>query len=76
MSRVNGEIIVITGTDARLHYLDVATPLLNSNGEPRDDVFLLDGLHMNEIGYAEWTAVVRPVLIDAWSESAKSPAAD
>ena len=74
MSRANGEIMAITQTDARLHYLDVATPLLNSNREPRDDVFLLDGLHMNETGYAEWTAVVRPVLIDAWAESATSPA--
>lgn len=65
MSAANAEIQTIARSDPRLHYLDVATPLLNSSGTPRDDVFLIDGLHMNGEGYAAWTAVVRPALIQA-----------
>jgi lysophospholipase L1-like esterase len=66
MSQANAEIEAITQSDPRLHYLDVATPLLNSRGTPRDDVFLLDGLHMNAEGYMAWTAVVRPALLQAF----------
>lgn len=66
MSAANAEIESIARSHPRLHYLDVATPLLNSSGTPRDDVFLLDGLHMNGEGYAAWTAVVRPALIQAF----------
>jgi hypothetical protein len=68
MSAANAEIEAITDSDTRLHYLDVAAPLLNSSGTPRDDVFLLDGLHMNAEGYAAWTAVVRPVLLEAFGD--------
>lgn len=49
--------------DNRLHYIDVSTILLDENGEPRRDIFRLDGLHLNAEGYALWTSVVRPVLL-------------
>jgi lysophospholipase L1-like esterase len=62
MSRANAMIEEATHTDERLRYIDVASVLLDEQGEPRDDVFLLDGLHLNAEGYAAWTAVVRPVL--------------
>ena len=45
--------------DPRLAFVDVATPLLDEDGEPRDDVFKFDGLHLNEAGYREWRRVVR-----------------
>jgi lysophospholipase L1-like esterase len=35
---------------------------LLEDGEPRDDVFRFDGLHLNELGYHEWTRVLRPIL--------------
>ena len=68
MSMANAAIEEIILRDARLHYLDTASPLLNAVGKPRDDVFLLDGLHMNARGYAAWTEVVRPVLLGAFAE--------
>jgi lysophospholipase L1-like esterase len=67
MSQVNAEIEALTRQDARLHTIDVATPLLDAQGEPRDDVFIVDGLHLNETGYAAWTEVVAPVLRAAWA---------
>jgi lysophospholipase L1-like esterase len=71
MSRANAEIEELTRANPRLHYIDVATPLLDAKGEPRDDVFLFDGLHMNATGYAEWTAVVAPILHAAYPELAR-----
>jgi len=62
MERANRMIQSWMGEDARLHYVDVSTPLLQENGEPRDDVFLFDGLHLSATGYALWTTQVRAAL--------------
>ncbi len=48
--------------DPRLVFLDVATPLLDAQGEPRPELFLNDGLHLNEAGYAIWAELLRPLL--------------
>lgn len=39
-------------------YLDIATPMLGSDGKPRPEIFLNDGLHMNEVGYRIWNEVL------------------
>jgi lysophospholipase L1-like esterase len=44
------------------HFLDVWPVMLDDKGEPRKDIFLGDGLHMNEVGYAEWVKLVEPLL--------------
>ncbi len=36
-------------------YLDIATPMLGADGKPRPEIFLDDGLHMNERGSQSWT---------------------
>jgi lysophospholipase L1-like esterase len=43
-------------------FIDVATPMLDADGQPRPDLFIEDGLHMNSRGYALWTRVVAPYL--------------
>ena len=49
----------------RLTYIDVASPMLDSTGQPVADIFLADNLHMNRKGYEAWRDVVRPVLMKA-----------
>lgn len=39
-------------------YLETASPMLGSDGEPRPEIFLNDGLHMNEVGYRIWNEVL------------------
>ena len=74
MSRANREIEILTRSDPRLHFIDVARPLLGTDGRPRADAFVFDGLHLNDRGYAIWTAVVAPVLRSALLETApRSP---
>jgi lysophospholipase L1-like esterase len=35
-------------------FVDVWTPMLDENGEPKKDIFLGDRLHMNAEGYKIW----------------------
>jgi lysophospholipase L1-like esterase len=44
------------------HFLDVWPVMLDDKGEPRKDIFLGDGLHMNDVGYAQWVKLVKPLL--------------
>lgn len=43
-------------------FLDVATPMLDGDGEPRPGLFLDDRLHMNRAGYEIWIEIVGPWL--------------
>lgn len=43
-------------------FIDVATPMLDADGKPRAELFLADGLHMNDEGYALWRGIVMPYL--------------
>lgn len=45
-----------------LSYIDVFHAMLDENGEPREELFVDDRLHMNEKGYELWTGLVRPHL--------------
>ncbi len=76
MQRANEMIEAYAAGDERLRYIDVSNALLGEEGEPRDDVFMLDGLHLNAKGYAAWTEVVQPILEHDFGEleaSAGSP---
>lgn len=46
----------------RVAFLDVATPMLDSDGQPRPGLFLDDRLHMDRAGYEVWIEVVAPWL--------------
>ena len=45
-----------------LVYLDVFTPMLDEEGQPRKELFVEDGLHLNEKGYELWTSLLKPHL--------------
>ncbi len=51
-----------TRTDDSLVYVDVFTPMLNQSGQPRPELFLEDGLHMNARGYAIWRDLIAPII--------------
>lgn len=55
-----------TKTSDHLHYIDTASALLNASGEPRDELFREDQLHLTEEGYAVWTAIIRPIVEGAY----------
>jgi lysophospholipase L1-like esterase len=68
MARANAAIAARCAADARLHYVDVATPMLaeaEPGQPPPRSLFQLDGLHLSAEGYALWTRRVRAALDEA-----------
>ena len=65
MQATNAGLAERAAADARLTFIDVATPMLNEAGTPKPDLFIADGLHMNGAGYDIWRDAVRPVLVAA-----------
>ncbi|MBV0881296.1 GDSL family lipase [Noviherbaspirillum sp. L7-7A] len=43
-------------------YIDVFTPMLDSRGAPRAELFREDRLHLNQAGYALWHDLISPSL--------------
>ena len=46
-----------------LRYIDVATPFLDASGEVMTDIFIEDGLHLNEKGTRIWAATIKAALM-------------
>jgi lysophospholipase L1-like esterase len=44
-------------------YVDIRPAMYRPNGNINGDFFVGDSLHMNPKGYAEWTKIVRPILL-------------
>jgi lysophospholipase L1-like esterase len=45
-----------------IEFVDIQDQMLGSNGTPRPELFVSDGLHMTPAGYRIWTAALRPHL--------------
>ena len=67
MRALNEMVRTYSATQPRLHYIDVAPPMLGSDGRPRPHLFIEDGLHMSTAGYDLWTGLVQnavaPLLV-------------
>jgi lysophospholipase L1-like esterase len=62
MQIANRQIRAITRCDRRLEFVDVSKVMLDRSGSIRTELFVEDGLHLNEAGYQLWTELVRPHL--------------
>lgn len=51
-----------TSTRKNVLFADVWTPMLDENGEVRNDLFMEDNLHMNQEGYSIWVQVLRKFI--------------
>jgi lysophospholipase L1-like esterase len=60
--QANGLIRKLCNGDKPCAFLDVEQPMLNTEGHPKSDLFLKDGLHMNEAGYKVWNNLLLPLL--------------
>lgn len=59
---LNARLAELCETSPRLRFIDVFTPMLNAQGQPRPELFQSDMLHMNAAGYAIWNSLVGPAL--------------
>ena len=65
MVRANAMLAEVCNEDERLAFIDIATPMLDDDGEPRAELYVDDRLHMTRAGYEIWRGVVRPTLVQA-----------
>lgn len=54
-----------TETDPRLGFIDLTEQFLGPDGLPNRRLYRFDGLHPNARGYERWTAVIKPILLEA-----------
>jgi lysophospholipase L1-like esterase len=62
MRDANAKIRTYAAAHAHLVYIDVASAMLDKNGQPRAELFTEDNLHMNRNGYDLWRAIIAPYL--------------
>ncbi len=63
MQALNVQLKAICDADKRITWLDIATPMLQSDGTPIEEIFVADDLHMNAAGYDIWRDAIRPTLL-------------
>jgi lysophospholipase L1-like esterase len=56
--QMNSLVKAETVKDKRLFLADIWTPMLTANGEPREELYLSDRLHMKPAGFAIWREVM------------------
>lgn len=66
MQQANKLLSTIAEQDERIEYIDVATVMLDGEGEPSKELFKWDGLHLSAEGYALWASIIKPILERAW----------
>lgn len=59
---LNNKMKELATSKRKVHFIDVWTPALDSEGNVFKDIFLEDGLHMNRKGYAIWIKTLRQYL--------------
>jgi lysophospholipase L1-like esterase len=65
--KTNGLIADYIRTQPRVQFIDVDAAMLDAQGKPRKELFRWDGLHMNAKGYAVWTSIIKPVLLNRFT---------
>jgi hypothetical protein len=64
MEQTNRMIEAYSRTQKRVQFIDVSTAMLDSRGRLRRELYDVDPMHMNASGYALWTSIVKPVLME------------
>jgi lysophospholipase L1-like esterase len=67
MQQTNALVAAFSAGHEHLIYVDVATPLLGANGQPRPELFE-DRLHLNEAGFQVVSETLRPYLAESMAE--------
>lgn len=60
---VSARLAAIADADPLVHYIDVATPFLEADGSVMTDIFIADGLHLNDKGNRIWGAAIKAGLM-------------
>lgn len=64
MRKANTMINEFLNSRSNGHFIDIFSPMIGLNGEPEDDWFIEDCLHMTKEGYELWTKIIGPYIKD------------
>jgi len=67
MADVSRALEEFADSHPRVRFVETGRSLLGPDGTP-DDVYIIDGLHLNAEGYRRWTEILKPQLLDAYAE--------
>jgi lysophospholipase L1-like esterase len=62
IQKANNLVKEFTATDDRLGFIDIAPPMLGTDGQPKPEMFVKDGLHLSAKGYEVWTEAVKKAM--------------
>lgn len=62
MKKANEDIKRFLTNNENATYVDVFSPMLDKNGQPREEFFIEDGLHLNQKGYKLWKKILDPFI--------------
>ena len=72
--KTNELLQAIAAKEPLVIYIDVATPMLQANGEVMTDIFVEDNLHLNPKGYEIWSAAIKGPLMKGEAQYEKAAA--
>ena len=64
MQKANTLLSGFAQKQPHMKFVDVGSPILDSDGHTRRDLFMDDGLHLNAEGYKIWTSILKPLLAE------------
>lgn len=62
MRDANRRIEATCKKNEHCEFIDVWPPMLGDDGKPKVELFVKDGLHLSDAGYAIWTKLLKPHL--------------
>jgi len=62
MQKANQMLMELAEQNEKVHYLDIASDMLNKDGVPKKDIFANDRLHLNDNGYEILTDALGRIL--------------
>ena len=62
LQRQANALIAADAAGLQVDFIDIFSPMLDAQGQPREELFLQDRLHMNPAGYALWKQALLPYL--------------
>jgi lysophospholipase L1-like esterase len=68
VDQVNADLKALSATTPYLKYIDLNPVLFDAKGEPRGELYRPDGLHFFPPAYELFTAIIKPVLTEAWQQ--------
>jgi flagellar basal body-associated protein FliL len=66
MQKVDEALKIFAEANSKIYFVESGEVLLNAEGKP-DDVYIIDGLHLNSEGYRRWTALLKPLLMEKYA---------